>query len=65
MFIIEYTSYFPNNESYSLDDYYFVEKEEAIEYLKNDGFKMERHDIYKKGEMFGTRANITQLAKFK
>ncbi|ELP8689530.1 hypothetical protein QTV25_002212, partial [Staphylococcus pseudintermedius] len=64
MFIIEYTYYSPNDENHYLDDYFFTEKEKAVEYLKNEGFEWEQHNTYKKGEIFGVRANIILLAKF-
>lgn len=64
MYIIEYVDYIPNDESFSLDDYYFVEKEKAITYLENNGFRLEQYNTYKKGEPFGVLANIIQLVKF-
>ncbi|EGQ3150089.1 hypothetical protein H2493_000712 [Staphylococcus pseudintermedius] len=65
MFIIEYTYYSLNDENHYLDDYFFTEKEKAVEYLKNYGFEWEQHNTYKKGEIFGVRADIIQLVKFK
>ena len=61
MYIIEFTDYSPNDETISIDDYLFCNINNAISYLKEKGFILEHDDIYKKGELFGTKAEIKTL----
>lgn len=61
MYLIEYTDYSPNDESISIDDYCFYNINNAIKYLEEKGFILEHDNIYKKGELFGTRAKIKEI----
>lgn len=61
MYLIEYTDYSPNEETVSIDDYCFHNINNAINYLEQNGFTLEHDDVYKKGEMFGIRAEIKEI----